>query len=70
MTASPTIQYSEELSSYKSNADTDCMISNLSDEIKAVYFQTEYKEVIKNPYGSPLFGDFHGFSPVFINVSE
>lgn len=46
------------------------MISNLSDEIKAVYFQTEYKEVIKNPYGSPLFGDFHGFPPVFINVSE
>ena len=70
VTASPTVQYSKELPSYKSNTDTDCMISNLSDEIKAVYFQTEDKEVIENPYGSPLFGDFHGFPPVFINVSE
>lgn len=70
ITASPTVQYSEELSIYKINADTDCMISNLSDEIKAVYFQTEDREIIENSYGSPLFGDFHGFPPVFINVSE
>lgn len=68
--ASPTVQYSKELPSYKSNADTDCMISNIVDRIKAVYFQTEDKEVLENPYGSPLFGDFHGFPPIFINVSE
>lgn len=28
------------------------------------------KKVTENPYVAPIFGDFHGFPPVFINVSE
>lgn len=70
ITASPTVQYSRELPSYKMNADTDCMITNLSEEVKDVYFQSKDRTVFENPYGAPLYGDFHGFPPVFINVSK
>mgnify|MGYP002764889396 FL=1 len=69
VTASPTVQYSKELDSYRENLKTDCMITNLSDEVKAVYFQSEDANVIENPYGAPIFGDFHGFPPILINVS-
>lgn len=70
VTASPTVQYSKTLPSYELNEKTDCMITNLSEEVKTIYFQSEEKDVIENPYGAPVFGDFHGFPPVFINVSD
>ena len=56
--ASPTVQYSKELASYRENLKTDCMITNLSDEVKAVYFQSQDKNMIENPYGAPIYGDF------------
>ena len=68
--ASPTLQYSRILQSYERNAQTDCMITNLSEEVRAEYFQTEEKNVVEDPYGAPLFGDFQGFPPVFLNASD
>ncbi len=69
VTASPTLQYTKDLESYKKNAGTDCMITNLAEEVKAEYFQSSESNVLENPYGAPLSGDFHGFPPVLVNVS-
>lgn len=63
---SPTVQYDQELDSYEDNSDSDCMITNLSEEICDTYLQSTEESVVKSPYAAPYYGDFTGCSPVYI----
>lgn len=67
---SPTMQFVEEFDSYRDNFKSDAILTNIVEEMFASYLQTEDKEVAKNPYASPLLGDFTGFPPVFVTYSE
>lgn len=66
---SPTVQYTEILQSYKRNVKTDCILGNtFLEEVKSTYLINTDNE--RNPFAAPLFGDFTGFSPAFIGVSD
>ena len=63
---SPTVQYEKELDSYKQNYNTDCILTNICEEIRCSYLQSNDNSVITNPLASPLNGDFKGCSPIYI----
>ena len=66
---SPTVQYTEVFPSYKTNVKTDCILGNtFLDEVKSTYLINSDNE--RNPFAAPLFGDFTGFPPTFIGVSD
>lgn len=67
---SPTVQYDQEFASYKENLSSDCMISNLCEEMRDMYFQSDDLSILRNPYGAPLYGDFHGFPPTLVIASD
>ncbi|MCF0133775.1 MAG: alpha/beta hydrolase [Blautia sp.] len=67
---SPTLQFVEELDSYRENYARDAILTNIVEEMYVSYLQTDDREITKNPYVSPLLGDFTGFPPVFITYSE
>ncbi|MDO4337297.1 MAG: alpha/beta hydrolase [Eubacteriales bacterium] len=66
----PTIQFDHVFPSYYDNLDTDCMISNLQQEIREVYLQSDEPSVLHNPYAAPYYGDYTGFPPTFVIVSD
>lgn len=66
---SPTLQYTRIFPSYKNNAKTDCMLDiTFLEEVKTTYLKTLENET--NPYAAPLYGDFTGFPPIYIAVSD
>lgn len=66
---SPTVQYDQELDSYRENLATDSIVTNLSDEVCDVYLRSHDEAVLKNPVAAPLYGDFTGCTPVVITAS-
>jgi len=67
---SPCVQYDRVLESYEKNQNTEGMVTNLSDEVKAVYVCSDKSEDVNNPLVSPLYGDFTGCSPVYLFASK
>jgi len=67
---SPCVQYDKVLESYEKNQNTEGMVTNLSDEVKAVYVCSNKSEDVNNPLVSPLYGDFTGCSPVYLFASH
>ena len=67
---SPTVQYDRVLDSYKENLRTDCIVSNLSDEVCAVYLRSRDKKVMRDPIAAPYYGDYTGCTPVELWVSD
>lgn len=65
---SPTVQYSKVFPSYTDNLTTDCIVTNLSDEVKATYLKGV--ELGKAEYAEPLYGDLKGLPPTFLSVSN
>ncbi len=66
---SPTVQYDQVFPSYTENADSDCMIGNLSDEVCDVYLQSKDPAVLKDPFAAPYYGDYSGCPPIFLWAS-
>ena len=63
---SPITDLSVSKQSIESRSKHEILLpNNILEEIKEVYC---YGEDLKNPYISPIFGDFKGFPPVMINV--
>lgn len=66
---SSTLQYTRIFPSYKHNAKTDCMLDIMFlEEVKTTYLKTSENET--NPYAAPLCGDYTGFPPIYIAVSD
>lgn len=65
---SPTVQYAKVFPSYTENLATDCIITNLSDEVKATYLKGV--ELDKAEYAEPLYGDLKGLPPTLLSVSN
>lgn len=66
----PTVQYDRELKSYRDNLSTDCIVTNLTDEVCDVYLRSRDEAVLKDPVAAPLYGDFGGCTPVVLWASE
>lgn len=66
----PAVQFDQEFPSHKANLATDCMVSNLSEEVRATYLITEDPQVLRNPYAAPYYGNYEGFPPSFIIASD
>ena len=58
------------LDSYQDNLSTDCIVSNLSDEVCAEYLRSWDKKVLTNPIAAPYYGDYTGCPPVELWVSD
>ena len=67
---SPTVQYDQELSSYRENVRTDCILDGLSDEVVNTYLGSRDEAVMKDPFAAPLYGDYRGCTPVVLWASE
>ncbi|MBO6128574.1 MAG: alpha/beta hydrolase [Pseudobutyrivibrio sp.] len=67
---SPCVQYDRVLDSYINNQKTEGMVTNLSEEVAAVYVCSEEEEDLKNPFVAPLYGDFTGCSPIYLFASS
>ena len=66
----PTVQYDRELPSYRDNLSTDCIVSNLLEEMWDVYLCSRDRAVLENPVAAPCHGDFRGCTPVVLWASE
>lgn len=66
----PAVQFDQEFPSYYDNLETDCMVSNLCQEVKDTYLQSEDPAVLQNPYAAPYYGDFNGFPPTLLIASD
>ena len=66
----PCVQYDRVLDSYQDNLSTDCIVSNLSDEVCAEYLRSWDKKVLTNPIAAPYYGDYTGCPPVELWVSD
>ena len=66
----PTIQYDQVFPSYTENLKTDCMVSNLSEETRAVYLCSDDPKKLRDPYFAPYYGDYTGFPPALIIASD
>lgn len=67
---SPTVQYDRELDSYRENLPTDCIVTNLSDEVCDVYLRSHDEALLHDPVAAPLYGDFTGCTPVILFASD
>lgn len=65
---SPCVQYEKVLDSYISNKETEGMVANLSDEVIDTYLRKDV-DLLKNPYISPIYGDFAGLCPIHLYAS-
>ena len=65
----PTVQYDRELPSYRSNLPTDCIVTNLTDEVCDVYLRSRDEAVLKNPVAAPYYGDYNGCTPLVLWAS-
>ena len=66
----PAVQFDKELDSYRDNADTDCIVANLSGEIFDTYLCSRDEAVTNDPKAAPYYGDFAGSTPVVLWASE
>lgn len=66
----PAVQFDKELDSYRDNADTDCIVANLSGEVFDTYLCSRDEAVTKDPKAAPYYGDFTGCTPVVLWASE
>ena len=66
----PAVQFDKELDSYRDNADTDCIVANLSGEVFDTYLCTRDETVMKDPKAAPYYGDFTGCTPVVLWASK
>ena len=67
---SPAVQFDRELPSYRENLPIDCVVTNLSEEVRDVYLRSREESVLKNPLAAPLYGDYRGCTPVVLWVSD
>lgn len=65
----PTVQYDRELPSYRDNLPTDCIVTNLTDEVCDVYLRSRDGAVLKDPVAAPYYGDYYGCTPVVLWAS-
>ena len=70
VTLAPTVQYDQVFPSYLENLKTDCMVSNLSEETRAVYLRTDDPAALRDPYFAPYYGDYTGFPPTLLIASD
>lgn len=70
VTLAPTVQYDQVFPSYTENLKTDCMVSNLAEETRAVYLCSDDPEKLHDPYFAPYYGDYTGFPPTLILASD
>ncbi len=70
VTLAPTIQYDQAFPSYTENLKTDCMVSNLSEEVRAVYLCSGDPAALHDPFFAPYYGDYIGFPPTRIIASD
>lgn len=66
----PTVQYDRELPSYRENLPTDCIVTNLTDEVCDVYLRSRDEAALKDPVAAPYYGDYTGCTPVILWASE
>ncbi|HJB83408.1 MAG TPA: alpha/beta hydrolase [Candidatus Mediterraneibacter intestinavium] len=66
----PAVQFDQEFPSHRENLATDCMVSNLSEEVRATYLVTGDPAVLHNPYAAPYYGNYKGFPPTLIIASD
>ena len=66
----PTVQYDQVFPSYTENLKSDCMVSNLSEETRAVYLCSDDPAALHDPYFAPYYGDFAGFPATLIIASD
>ena len=66
---SPTVQYDQDLPSYRENAATECILTNFIDEARDVYLCSR-EEAMRDPFAAPLYGDYTGCPPVILWVSD
>lgn len=67
---SPIVQYDQAFSSHTENQESDCMISNLQQELMDAYLQSMDASVLRNPYAAPLHGNSASFPPTYLIASE
>lgn len=67
---SPTVQYDRDLPSYAENLSTDCIVTNLSDEVCNVYLCSHDEAVLRDPVAAPYYGDYRGCTPVVLFASD
>ena len=65
----PTVQFDRELPSYRDNLPTDCIVTNLTDEVCDVYLRSRDEAVLQDPVAAPLYGDYAGCTPVVLWAS-
>lgn len=65
----PTVQYDRELPSYRDNLPTDCIVTNLTDEVCDVYLRSRDEAVLKDPVAAPYYGDYNGCTPIVLWAS-
>ena len=66
----PTVQYDQVFPSYIENLKTECMVSNLSEETRAVYLCSNDPAALHDPYFAPYYGDFVGFPTTLLIASD
>lgn len=66
----PAVQFDHEFPSHRENLITDCMVSNLSEEVRATYLALDDPGILRNPYAAPYYGDYKGFPPTLIIASD
>ncbi len=66
----PAVQFDQELDSYRGNAETDCIVANLSGEVFDTYLCSRDEAVTRDPKAAPYYGDFTGCTPVVLWASE
>lgn len=66
----PTVQYDRELPSYRNNLPTDCIVTNLTDEVCDVYLRPRGGAVLKNPVAAPYYGEYNSCTPIVLWASE
>ena len=66
----PTVQYDRELLSYRNNLPTDCIVTNLTDEVCDRYLCSRDEAVLKNPVAAPYYGDYCGCTPIILWASD
>ena len=66
----PAVQFDQVLDSYRENADTDCIVANLTGEVFDTYLCSRDEAVTKDPKAAPYYGDFTGCTPVILWASE
>lgn len=66
----PAVQFDCKFPSYLDNKKTDCMVSNLHEQVQDTYLRSRDEAVLHDPYAAPYYGDFTGFPPTLLIASD